>query len=175
MVGNKVSDTIRAQWQISASGLTDLLNKMNGGPKAYAAVQETNNFGINSQSQVPNDWVTWMRLEYGQSSSLGLIFPKEVYEAILNKFEGYAYGNTRIIAGKESPANVTKVTTTLACDLPTSGVIRLYKWDYVDFTESAITGAVNGNRLEFANVPVGIYILADDSFEKFPSTFITVV
>ena len=170
---DKVSDKIRGQWQIAASGLTTLLAKMNGIPKAYAAQFQTNSAA--PQNNAPDDWVTWIKLEYGQSSSLGLIFPKEVYEAILNKFEGYAYGNTRIIAGKEAPANVTVVASKISCDLPPTGVIRLYHWDYVDFTESAITGAVNGNRLEFANVPVGIYILADDSFEKFPSTFITVV
>jgi len=161
--GEKVAEQVRSQWQIAASGLSGLLGKMNGIPRAYAA------------TQAQDEWTTWIRLEYGQSSSLALIFPIEVYIAILGKLEGYNYGNVRIQESKKPPQNPTVNGSTIACDIPaTSETVKLYAWNFVDFVESAIVGVINGNRLEFANVPAGIYVLADDTLAKFPTTFLTV-
>jgi len=160
--GEKVAEQVRSQWQIAASGLSGLLGKMNGIPRAYAA------------TQAQDEWTTWIRLEYGQPGSLALIFPIEVYIAILGKLEGYNYGNVRIQESKKPPQNPSVTGSTITCDIPASGTVKLYAWNFVDFVESAIVGGINENRLEFSSVPAGIYVLADDTLAKFPTTFLTV-
>ena len=165
-----ISDKIRAQWQIAASGLLSLIAELNSVPKAYVAQQER----VESLLRIPSDLLGWMKFKYGMSTSLGLVFPSEVYEGLFAMMEGYFYGNTRIVEGKEPPGNISVVGDTISCDLPVSGVIRLYAWNFVAFDESEITGVVNGSQLVFSDVPAGVYVLADNSFEKFPSSFLTV-
>ena len=89
--GDFVSDKYRSVWQITASGLTTLLAKMNSLPGAYQATQSM------------SEWEAWIRLEYAQPGSLAKIFPSEVYSFLLDRFIGYNYGNTEIHPSYKPP------------------------------------------------------------------------
>ena len=162
-----MQDHINAIWQIAATSgaISNLLTAMNGLPDVYQA------------TQAQTEFTTWLRLQMGQSTSLSKIFHFQVYTDILAKIEGYNYSNARIGDAYLPPENAAVNGTTISCDAPISGTVKLYSWDFVVFTESTITGSLSDGILSFTGVPSGNYVLAfdvDTNSERFPTTFLTV-
>lgn len=163
--GDKVADKYNAAWQIAASGLTTLLSKMDGLPDAYMATQSM------------DEWATWMRLEYGQSTSLNKIFPVAVYSFLISRLVGYNYGDTEIHDDYKPPTNPAVDGSDITCDEDPTGAARtvlLYKWDYVKFEESSISGSLSAGTWTFSSVSSGSYVLAYSGFDALPTIYLTI-
>lgn len=159
--GDVLDDRTTAAWQIVSSGLTTLITKMDGLPNAYQATQNI------------NEWITWIRLEYAQSGSLGKIFPQEVYNWIVSRFIGYSYNNTTIKDEWKAPtctAGVAEIT----CDEDTiaSRDVICYAWDFTNFTEIAAGSLTSGEWTFTASA--GNHVCTFDPVDGVPTTYLTV-
>ena len=165
--GDVIPDKENGMWQIAASGgFTTIMTTMNGMPTGFHA------------SSSPNIFVNWMQITFAQSGSLAKSFPDEVYYLVLDKIIGYNYDNARIPAWAAPPGNTAIVTTTITCDEDPTGedrTVKLYAWDFSDFTESSITGSLAGGTWTFTGLSAGNYVLAyDDGFVSLPTAYLTV-
>jgi hypothetical protein len=165
--GDVIPDKENALWQIAASGgFSTITTTMNGMPTGFHA------------SSSKNIFVNWMQITFAQSGSLAKSFPDEVYYLVLDKIVGYNYDNARVPDWAAPPGNTSVVSDTITCDEDPTGearTVKLYAWNFVDFTESAITGSLAGGTWTFSSVPAGNYVLAyDDGLVSVPTAYLTV-
>ena len=128
------------------------------------------------------EWVGWVRIEFAQI--FGVIFPKEVYNALVYAIDYYQYGTPQIAANRAAPA-CTAGAGQITCDDDPTGADRTpVLWRQVDgeFIEQDPNGVapytvelVDGTWTIATLPAIGNLIVAwDDEFQSFPTFKMTV-
>ncbi len=155
----ELSDVQNRIFQLTASGWVPLTQTAANGLNINFRAQEDTSIMIN-----------WLKIQAGQSGSLALVFPNQVYAGFLNKFQSFSYGNLTIQAAFAAPTNCTPSAGTVTCDTPTNGkTLTLFSWNGAVFTDTekeASSGV-------FSGVSGGNYVVGYTG-DEFCSTYITV-
>jgi len=170
--GDRIDPTNNALWQLAAVGF----------------VQKT----LATANNLSSDWRAWetitimqwwLLIEAGQpvaQGGTGKIYEKGIYSRFLGKFQYFSYGDSAEVELNPtyaSPENAFVDTTTISCDNPTGGDIRLYKLVGLKyFVEQDVDGVINGTRLEFSGLSKGKYVLGfADDLNRLSTEFLTVL
>jgi len=128
------------------------------------------------------EWVGWVRIEFAQI--FGVIFPKEVYNALIYAIDYYQYGTPQIAAHRAAPTCTAGVLEITCEEDPTGAERTPILWRHVDGTFIEQNPATAGYTVDLAAgiwtigpLPaVGNLLVAwDDDFQSFPTFKMTVV
>ena len=105
----------------------------------------------------------YLKVTLGQPTKIGLVFPDEVYDLFLSKFDGdsFHYQDIEVDLDHLPPQNVSTSGDEISCDEHATKEVFCFKWNTVDkiFEDTEETGSVAGGAVTFSVLSNGNYVL----------------
>lgn len=146
-----------AMWRICGNPdnyISGLIAKANGMPLNYRGQADIS---------VLKNYIVVMLAQPGKLDADGLVFPLEVYELFLSKFDetSWHYKDLEVGGDQLPPQNVSVAGNEISCDEHATKTVSCFKWNNAEkvFQDTEIEGSIDGGTVTFSGLANGNYVL----------------